>query len=107
MPESEARIAAWSMGLEPGIGDLRSRDSLACDLMEAVRPKVDAFLLDFLKSRAFKKIDFFETREGICRVMPTVTQQLMMTGQAWAKELGPVAPKKFDSPPELSILGRC
>jgi hypothetical protein len=29
---------------------LRSRDSLACDLMEAVRPKVDAFPPDFLKA---------------------------------------------------------
>jgi hypothetical protein len=92
--ESEARIAALSMGLDPGIGfmhaDLRTRDSLACDLMEVVRPKVDSYVLDFLKSRAFKKTDFFETREGICRVMPTVTKQLMLTGPTWAKELGPV-----------------
>jgi CRISPR-associated endonuclease Cas1 len=92
--ESEARVAALSMGLDPGIGlmhaDLRSRDSLACDLMESVRPKVDAFLLDFLKGRAFKKTDFFETREGICRVMPAITKQLMTTGPLWAKELGPI-----------------
>jgi hypothetical protein len=46
--------------------------------------------LDLLESRAFKKTDFFETREGIFRVMPSVTKQLMMTGPAWAKELGPV-----------------
>jgi CRISPR-associated endonuclease Cas1 len=92
--ESEARIAALSMGLDPGIGlmhaDQRSRDSLACDLMEPVRPKVDSFVLDFLKNRAFKKIDFFETREGICRVMPSVSRELMTTGPIWAKELGPV-----------------
>ena len=82
------------MGLDPGIGfmhaDQKSRDSLACDLMEALRPKVDAFLLDFLKSRAFKKNEFFETREGVCRAMPAITKQLMMTGPLWAKELGPV-----------------
>jgi CRISP-associated protein Cas1 len=45
--ESEARIAALKMGLDPGIGfkhaDLRGRDSLACDLMEAVCPKVDSY----------------------------------------------------------------
>src|ERR1019366_417884 len=79
--ESEARIAALTMGLDPGIGfmhaDLRSRDSLACDLMEAVRPKVDSFVLDFLEGRAFKKADFFETRDGVCRAMPSVTKQLM------------------------------
>ena len=82
------------MGLDPGIGfmhaDLRSRDSLACDLMEAVRPKVDSYVLDFLEGRAFKKTDFFETREGICRVMPTVTTTLVATGPIWAKELGPI-----------------
>ncbi len=35
--ESESRIAALAVGLDPGIGvmhtDLRSRDSLACDVM--------------------------------------------------------------------------
>jgi CRISPR/Cas system-associated endonuclease Cas1 len=70
--------------------DLRSRDSLACDFMEAVRPEVDSFVLDFLKSHAFKKTDFFETREGICRVMPSVSKELMTTGPIWAKELGPI-----------------
>ena len=102
------------MGLDPGIGfmhaDLRSRDSLACDLMEAVRPKVDSFLLDFLNGRAFKKTDFFETREGICRVMPTVTKQLMTTGPAWAKDLGPVvehvAMTLFDANSQRSDLRR-
>ena len=78
----------------PGIGimhaDLQSRDSLACDLMEPVRPTVDAFLLDFLKGRAFKKNEFFETREGVCRLMPSLTKELMTTGPRWAKDLGPV-----------------
>jgi CRISPR-associated endonuclease Cas1 len=42
--ESEARLAAAALGLDPGIGvmhvDSPSRDSLACDLMEPVRPLV-------------------------------------------------------------------
>ena len=46
------------MGLDPGLGllhvDQRSRDSLSCDLMEAVRSKVDAYVLDQLQSRTFK-----------------------------------------------------
>jgi len=50
--EAEARIAALRMGLDPGLGllhaDQRSRDSLPCDLMEPVRPKVDAFVLELL-----------------------------------------------------------
>jgi CRISPR-associated endonuclease Cas1 len=48
--ESEARLAAAVLGLDPGLGvlhvDTTARDSLACDLMEPVRPEVDAYLLD-------------------------------------------------------------
>jgi CRISPR-associated endonuclease Cas1 len=48
--ESETRLAVAVLGLDPGLGfwhvDTPARDSLACDLMEPVRPKVDAFLLD-------------------------------------------------------------
>jgi CRISPR-associated protein Cas1 len=53
--ESEARLAAVSLGLDPGIGflhvDTDAQDSLACDLMEAGRPYVDAFLLDWINCR--------------------------------------------------------
>lgn len=48
--ESEACLTAAAMGLDPSIGllhvDTDARDSLACDLMEPVRPQVDAYLLD-------------------------------------------------------------
>ena len=90
--ECESRIAALTMGLDPGIGfmhfDLKSRDSLACDFMEAVRPKVDWFVWEFLKNRAFKKSDFFETREGICRVMPSISKELMTTGRSGRRRQG-------------------
>jgi len=50
--ESEARLAATAMGLDPGLGvlhaDTDARDSLACDLMEPIRPHVDAFVLNWL-----------------------------------------------------------
>jgi CRISPR/Cas system-associated endonuclease Cas1 len=62
-----------SIGRRAGLmhADQKNRDSLACDLMEPIRPSVDSYVLDLLQRRAFKKRDFFETREGICRVMPT------------------------------------
>jgi CRISPR-associated endonuclease Cas1 len=92
--EAEARIAALTMGLDPGMGvmhaDQRGRDSLSCDLMEAVRPAVDAYVLELLHRRAFKKSNFFETREGVCRLMPTLSKQLAETGSLWAEELAPV-----------------
>src|SRR5207245_678059 len=50
--EAEARFACLAVGLDPGVGILHadqwSRDSLALDVMEAVRPDADAFLLKLL-----------------------------------------------------------
>lgn len=92
--ESEARIAALTMGLDPGMGvmhaDQRGRDSLACDLMEVIRPSVDNCVLDLLRNRAFKKSDFFETREGVCRVMPPFMNSLTEMGIIWATKLAPI-----------------
>jgi CRISPR-associated endonuclease Cas1 len=92
--EAEARIAALRMGLDPGIGflhaDLPARDSLQCDLMEPIRPKVDADVLQLLKRKVFRKADFFETREGNCRLLPTISKLLGETAYHWMRELGPV-----------------
>jgi hypothetical protein len=71
--------------------DQRSRDSLACDLMEPVRPMVDAWVLDLLASRAFRRSDFFETREGVCRIMPPLTRLLAETAPRWAAAVAPIA----------------
>jgi len=93
--ESEAHLAAVAVGCDPEIGilhaDRAGRNSLACDLMEPVRPHVDAFVLHLLESRSFLKSDFFETREGVCRVMPPLTEALAVTGAEWAKYLAPIA----------------
>lgn len=92
--EAEARIACMAMGLDPGLGlyhaDQRYRDSLACDLMEPVRPTVDMHLLQMLQTRSFKKADFFETRQGVCRVMPSVSRHLAPTAVKWSAAVAPV-----------------
>ena len=78
--EAECRIAALTIGLDPGMGilhvDQPSRDSLALDLMEAVRPDVDADVLAMLGDRTFSARDFVETRAGVCHVLPPLTQTL-------------------------------
>jgi len=70
--ESESRLSGAAMGLDPGIGclhvDTPNRDSLACDLMEVCRPKVDAFVLNWVQSEPFRKSDFWEDRNGNCRI---------------------------------------
>jgi hypothetical protein len=93
--EAEARIACLAVGLDPGIGivhaDQRARDSLALDLMEAVRPNVDGYVLDLLHTRTFRASDFHETRQGACRVLLPLTHHLAETAPAWARALAPVA----------------
>jgi CRISPR-associated endonuclease Cas1 len=93
--EAEARIATLSVGLDPGMwvlhADLKARDSLALDLMEATRPNVDAWLLSTLSTRTFRKADFFETREGNCRLMPPLAKAVAETTPRWTAALGPIA----------------
>lgn len=71
--ESESRLAAAALGLDPGFGmlhvDTKARDSLACDLMEPVRPQVDAFLLDWIMREPLKREWLFEQSNGNCRLM--------------------------------------
>lgn len=78
--EAEARIAALTVGLDPGVGihhaDLKARDSLALDIMEPARPLVDGWVLDLLESHRFRADDFSETRRGVCRVTPPLTHRL-------------------------------
>jgi CRISPR-associated endonuclease Cas1 len=93
--ESESRLALAAVGLDPGLGflhvDSRTRDSLACDLMETVRPEVDAYVLDWLKHRLFQRRDFFEMADGTCRLMAGLCIQLSQTARTWAHHVAPWA----------------
>jgi CRISPR-associated endonuclease Cas1 len=91
--ECETRLAAAAVGLDPGIGllhvDTPNRDSLASDIMEAVRPSVDAWLLDWIMREPFRRSDFFEERNGNCRLLRTLTAKLSDTTSVWGKLVGP------------------
>ena len=93
--ESESRLAAAALGLDPGIGvlhvDTPARDSLACDLMEAVRPQVDAFLLDWITREPLKREWFFEQRNGNCRLMASLAAKLSETAPTWGRAVAPIA----------------
>lgn len=99
--ESEARVAISELGLDPGLGvlhsDTRTRDSLACDLMEPIRPQVDAFLLDWLRSGALQRKWFFEERDGNCRLTGEFAAQLSETSKLWKQALGPFAEWMLDT----------
>jgi hypothetical protein len=93
--EAEASIAAQIVGLDPGLGvihaDQLNRDSLSMDLMEPIRPMVDRYVIDLLDRRAFAASDFYETREGVCRLMPGLAKELARTTETWFRAVGRVA----------------
>ena len=93
--ESESRLSAAAMGLDPGIGllhvDTPNRDSLACDVMEPIRPKCDAFLLNWLQSEPLRRSDFWEDRNGNCRIASSLAIKLCETLDTWRRLVAPVA----------------
>ena len=56
---SEMRLAVTALGLDPGLGfshvDSPARDSLASELMEPMRPLIDAYLLDWITREPLKR----------------------------------------------------
>jgi len=93
--ESESRLAAAAMGLDPGLGMLHvdnpNRDSLACDLMEPVRSKIDSYVLDWFTRQLLKREWFFEQRDGTCRLMGSFAVRLSETAPTWGRAVAPVA----------------
>jgi len=93
--ESEARLAAAELGLDPGLGvlhrDTPNRDSLACDLMEPVRPLVDSYVYDWMNRGPLQREWFFEQANGNCRLMGPFAAQLSETAATWRKAVSPYA----------------
>ena len=93
--ESESRLALAALGLDPGIGvlhvDTPSRDSLACDLMEAVRPQVDTYLLNWITGEPLSRDWFFEKGDGNCRLMGPFAARLSETVPTWGRVVAPIA----------------
>lgn len=65
---SEAVLTAYGAGLDPYIGFLHSldygRESLACDLIEPIRPLVDNWLLGCFRQNILRPEHFTTTQEG-------------------------------------------
>jgi CRISPR-associated endonuclease Cas1 len=97
LAEAEARIAALTVGLDPGVGivhtDRKDRDSLALDLLEPLRPVVERHVLTLTTTRTFRAADFTETRDGRCRLRPPLTHDI-------AEQLLPELSRAVASPAE-------
>jgi CRISPR-associated endonuclease Cas1 len=78
--ESECRLALCACGLDPGIGfvhvDTANRDSGALDLLETIRPSIEAGLLHWITQECLRRSDFFETGSGNCRLRSGICSQL-------------------------------
>jgi len=106
LAEIEAALAARRMGLDPGIGilhaDVAGRPSFACDLMEAVRPVVDAHVLGVLAG-PLRKREFTEDARGVVHCMAPITHRLAEAMPSYGQAVGPtvetVASMLADSSP--------
>jgi CRISPR-associated endonuclease Cas1 len=92
---AEARLACLTVGLDPGAGflhaDQRSRDSAALDIVEPARPAVDRYALELLSRRTFQATDFYQTRQGVCRILEPLSHELSGTALQWRAIVGPIA----------------
>jgi CRISPR-associated protein Cas1 len=93
--ESECRLAACVCGLDPGLGvlhtDTANRDSLALDLIETIRPAIEAWILDWLMHEPLRRTDFIETANGNCRLSSSLCSKLSETAPTWGKLVAPWA----------------
>lgn len=93
--ESESRLAAATLGLDPGIGlmhvDTDARDSLACDLMEPIRPLIDSYVLDWIAREPLRREWFVEMGNGNCRLAASFAARLVETAPSWGRAVAPIA----------------
>ncbi len=95
LAEIECRRACLMLGLDPGLGflhvDAKGRDSLALDLIETVRPAIEAFVLDLADGHVFRFTDFVERDDGHCRILPPLTHRLAESLPQWEAVVAPWA----------------
>jgi hypothetical protein len=71
--------------------DIKARDSLACDLMDPVRPKGDGFLLDWIMKEPRKREWLLEQPDGNCRLGAEFTAQSSEIAPMWGPAVAPFA----------------
>ena len=93
--QSECRLAAVACGLDPGLGfvhtDTANRDSLALDLIETIRPAIEAWLLNWLLTEPLNRSDFAESPDGNCRISSALCSKLSETAPTWGRLVAPWA----------------
>jgi len=79
---AQLQIEAVSEGLDPFTGIMHhSRDGFPAyvyDVIEPERPKVDAAIIGFARSRKFSGADFVLRKDGVCRLSPQLARVVAM-----------------------------
>jgi len=95
LAEAECRLALQALGLDPGLGvvhtDKKNRDSLALDLLEPLRPVAEQHVLQLLTARFFTADDLYETAQGSCRLLPSLTHLVAQAVADFAVAVAPMA----------------
>lgn len=70
---AEAVLAAWGHGFDPHVGFLHGihfgRESLACDLVEPLRPVMDRFVWRMFAKQILRARDFSLEKDGACLLL--------------------------------------
>jgi CRISPR/Cas system-associated endonuclease Cas1 len=94
--ETETRLALSALGLDPCLGlglhkDAPNRDSLVFDVLEPVRPRIEEWVLDWIRSEPFRRADFGELPNGNCRIASRLCTKLSETAPTWGQLVAPWA----------------
>jgi len=84
-----------TIGLDPTIGFYHQfeygRESLACDIVELMRPEVDRFVWSIFREREFTSRDFaYESDRPGCYLNKSGRQRFYQIYENWAKEIRPM-----------------
>jgi len=94
LAEVETIIAMHTVGLDPSFGIVHTdhpyRNSMALDILEAIRPYVDRCILDFIEYRTFTRKDFLELPNGECQMSPMLRSELSAMMPLWRESVAPV-----------------
>jgi CRISP-associated protein Cas1 len=90
LAHADAVIACHAAGLDPLIGfyhDLSfARESLACDLVEPLRPRVDAWVWDLFRNRTLRS-DHFTLDKGACLLGKAGRQHFFTAWEGYVPQL--------------------
>jgi CRISPR-associated protein Cas1 len=77
---AQLQLQAIADGYDPTLGIMhqtrRGKPSFALDMIEPLRPALDATVLEFVRARSFRRADFVIRPDGACRLSPQLARAI-------------------------------